>query len=166
MGWGISIDVDEDGHVNCGDANWETFSEDYEDEDGSYPPSSRQFLCDYMDSNHHGEIDMARDEGSAELAHEECCSAFGCAKSAYIDLEDEERKKMHDEWIVEAREKLSKIVVDEEATAKARARIDELNKQIDELKKELYENQYVVRPAQLKESLEKQIAQELEYCWE
>ena len=165
MGWGISIDVDDNGHVYCGDANWDTYSQDYEDEDGVYPPSSRQFLCDYMDDNYHGEIDMARDEGSVELANEECCSAFSSAKSAYLDLDDEEREKMHEEWLAETREKLSKIVVDEEATAVARTRIEELTKQIDELKMELYRNQHIVRPAQIKASLEKQIEKELE-SWE
>lgn len=165
MGWGISIDVDDHGHVCCSEANWDTYSQDYEDEDGIYPPSSREFLRDYMDCNHHGEIDMARDEGSVDQAHEECCSAFGCAKGAYNELTDVERTEMHKDWLADTREKLSKIVVDEEATAVARVRIEELTKQIDELKMELYKNQRVVYPSQRKASLEKQLAQELD-SWE
>ena len=165
MGWGISIDLDDNGHVYCDDAGWDTQSHDYEDADGVYPPSSCEFLRDYMDSHHHGEIDMARDEGSEELAHEECCNAFASAKYAYDELTDAERTEMHMEWLAETREKLSKIVVDEEATATARTRIEELTKQIEELKTELYNNQQVVRPSQIKASLEKQIAKELE-CWE
>ena len=162
MGWGISIDVDEDGHVYCSDAHWETASHDYEDD---YPPSSRQFLCDYMEEHHHREIDMARDEGSVALAHEACCDAFGSAKTSYDYLDDEEREKMHKEWLEEARSELERLVVDEEATAAARTRIEEINFQIEKLKTELYANQEIMRPAQRKASLEHQIEQELEY-WE
>jgi hypothetical protein len=165
MGWGISIDVDDNGHVFCSDADWETYSQDYEEDDTVYPPSSREFLRDYMDSHHHGEIDMARDEGSAELAHEECVSAFLDAKYAYDGLTDLERTDMHMEWLAKTREELSKIVVDEEATANARTRIEELNYQIDKLKMELYENQRIVRPSQRKASLEQQLAQEID-SWE
>lgn len=166
MGWGISIGVDEDGHVYCSDAGWETGSQDYEGTDDCvYPPSSREFIRDYMDAHHHGEIDMARDEGSAELACEECRSAFESAKYSYDDLDEEEQIRLHAEWLEQARYELEEIVVDEEATSIAQKRIEELKKQIDNLKTELYENQRIIRPAQRKASLEKQIAQELE-CWE
>jgi hypothetical protein len=165
MGWGISIGQDDNGHVCCDDANWETFSNDYEDGDFVYPPSSYEFIRDYMDAHHHGEIDMARDEGSAELAHEACCDAFGSAKYSYDDLTDVERTEMHMEWLEKTRKEIANITVDEEATAAARTRIEELNFQIDKLKTELYENQRIIRPAQRKATLEMQIVKELE-CWE
>ena len=166
MGWGISIDVDEDGHVYCSDANWDTTSQDYVTPgDCVYPPSSREFIRDYMDSQYHDVIDMARDEGSAELACEECRSAFESAKYSYDDLDEEEQTRLHSEWLEQAQRELKGIVVDEEATALAQKRIEELKTQIDNLKTELYENQRIIRPSQRKVSLEKQIAQELD-CWE
>ena len=165
MGWGISISQDDNGYVFCSDANWDTFSDDYKDCEYVYPPSSYEFICEYMDANYHGEIDMARDEGSAELAHEECCSAFQSSKYAYDDLSEEEKQQMHEEWLAKTREELSKIVVDEEATVAARAAIEELTKKLEDLKTELYTHQRTIRPAQKKAALEKQIAKELE-CWE
>lgn len=158
MGWGISISQDDDGHVYCSDANWDTFSEDYDE----CPPSSYEFIRDYIDYNHRSEIDMARDEGSAELAHTECCSAFQCAKDAYLDLDEEERQDMSDLWIKKTNDELSKIVVDEDATEKARVRIGELSKQISELNDELREKQRIMRPFYQKNNLERQLEKELD----
>lgn len=157
MGWGISIGQDDNGHVYCSDANWDTFSDDYDD----CPPSSYEFIRDYMDCNHHGEIDMARDEGSAELAYDECCSAFQCAKDAYLDLDDEEREEMHENWVKKTKNEIENIFVDQDKTAAALVKIDEINKQIDELKTELFKQQRIVQPAQLKKALERQLAKEL-----
>lgn len=165
MGWGISIDQDDNGHVYCSDADWETCSYHYEENNTVYPPSSYEFIRDYMDSNHHGEIDMARDEGSAELAYEECCSAFQSAKYAYDELTDEERTEMHNEWLAKTREEISKIVVDQDATAAALVRIEELNKLISELDNERRRNYMIVRPMQRKKALERQLCKELE-SWE
>lgn len=165
MGWGISIDQDDNGHVYCDDANWETCSNDYEGDDGPYPPSSYEFLRDYMDDNYHGEIDSARDNGDVDMAHEECCSAFSCAKSAYDELSDAERTVMHTEWLAVTKEEMSKIVVDEEATTTAREKIQSLNAQLHEIQLELQRQKYILKPAQRKASLEKQLAKELE-CWE
>ena len=165
MGWGISIDQDEHGHVYCDDANWETYSQDYEGDDGPYPPSSYEFIRDYMDDNYHGEIDSARDNGSIEYAHEECCSAFSCAKSAYDELSDTERTVMRTEWLTSARDELSKIVVDEDATKAAHEKIQALNAQLNDIQMELHMQQDILKPAQRKATLEKQLAKELE-CWE
>lgn len=165
MGWGISIDQDEHGHVYCDDANWETYSQDYEGDDGPYPPSSYEFIRDYMDDNYHGEIDSARDNGSIEYAHEECCSAFLCAKSAYDELSDTERTVMRTEWLTSARDELSKIVVDEDATKAAHEKIQALNAQLNDIQMELHMQQDILKPAQRKATLEKQLAKELE-CWE
>jgi hypothetical protein len=158
MGWGISIDQDDNGHVYCSDANWETFSQDYDD----CPPSSYDFIRDYMDSNHHGEIDMARDEGSADLAHEACCEAFESAKYAYEDLTEEEQVDMHNAWLEKTRNDIANITVDEDATVAALVRIEELQSQIDKLKMELYHNQRIIRPSQKKKALERQLEKETE----
>ena len=165
MGWGISIDQDDNGHVYCSDANWETNSNDYDNEDALYTPSSYEFLRDYMDDNYHHDIDSARDNGSESLAHEECCSAFSCAKSAYDELSDAERLAMHTEWLASTREKVSKIVVDEDATKAAREKIKELNTQLQTIQTEIWNQQRIVQPADRKRALERQIEKELEY-WE
>lgn len=94
MGWGISIDQDEDGYVCCADANFETGPEDYE----GLPPSSYGFIRDYMEDNYHREIDMARDEGSVSLAREMCDDAFRAAKRAYKGLSYDQKLDMHLEW--------------------------------------------------------------------
>ena len=157
MAWGISISQDDEGHVYCPDAKWETFSEDYDE----CPPSSYEFIRDYMDDNHHSEIDMARDEGSAELAHEECCSAFYSAKDAYLDLDDDERQDMSDLWIKKTNDELSKIVVDNDATEEARLRIEELLTQIGELEGELRKKQKIMRPFHRRNNLQRQLEKEL-----
>lgn len=105
MGWGICIDQDHKGHVYCDDANFETDDNDYD----GYPPSSYDYICNYMDRNFHSEIDMARDEGSVELAHEYCDDAFRSSKSAYADLDEDEKLKMHKEWLEKTKEEIKKL---------------------------------------------------------
>lgn len=165
MGWGISIGQDENGHVYCSDANWETYSDDYEDGDTVYPPSSYEFLRDYMDCNHRGEIDLMRDDGDLGMAHEECCSAFSCAKSAYDELSDAERTVMHREWLAATTEELSKIVVDEDAIKMARDKIHELNTQLDEIQLELRRHHNILKPSRRKAILDKQLVKEHD-SWE
>jgi chromosome segregation ATPase len=94
MGWGISIDQDEDGYVCCADANFETGIEDYE----GLPPSSYGFIRNYMEDNYHREIDMARDEGSVQMAFEACDDAFRAAKRAYERLSRDEKLELHLAW--------------------------------------------------------------------
>lgn len=94
MGWGISIDQDEDGYVRCEDATFETGPEDYE----GLPPSSYGFIRDYMEDNYYRDIDMARDEGSVHMALEMCVDAFRSAKRAYERLSADEKLECHLEW--------------------------------------------------------------------
>lgn len=150
----VSIRQDDEGYVYCPDVKWATFSEDYDE----CPPSSYEFIRDYIDDNHHSEIDMARDE--AELAHEECCSAFYCAKDAYLDLDDDERQDMSDLWIKKTNDEISKIVVDNDATEEARLRIEELLKQIGELNDELRKKQKIMRPFHRRNNLQRQLEKE------
>jgi len=124
MGWGISISQDEKGHVYCDDANFETDDTDYD----GFPPSSYDYICNYMDSHYHSEIDMARDEGSVSLANECCRDAFESSKYAYEYLDEEEKMKMHEEWLEQTKEEIKSCVVDELAESKTIMEIEEYNK--------------------------------------
>lgn len=125
MGWGISISQDDKGHVYCDDANFETDDTDYD----GFPPSSYDYICNYMDSHYHSEIDMARDEGSVELANECCHDAFESAKYAYEHyLDEEEKMKMHEEWLAQTKEEIKSCIVDELAKSKTIMEIEEYKK--------------------------------------
>jgi chromosome segregation ATPase len=102
MGWGLSIGLDADGYVVCSECDFETTADDYVD----VPMSAREFIRDAMDRNHHSEIDMARDEIGLDAGREACREAFEDAKGDYEGLEDEEKMKMHEEYIAELKEEL------------------------------------------------------------
>ena len=180
MGWGISIDQDVNGHVYCNDANFETTEDDYE----GYPPSSYEFICKYMDRYHHSEIDMARDEGSAELAHEYCRDAFNSAQSAYDHLDAKKQQQMHDVWVKKTRDEIEGCVVDTEAETltlkdieeykkEYSQKIEDLEKKLKDLEQELYSLKApltmlqiklgdIQRPASTKARLEEFLEKEME----
>lgn len=110
MGWGISIDQDENGFVYCHDADFETGPSDYE----GYPPCSYDIIYEGVEA-HHSEIDMARDEGSVHAANEQCWEAFGYAKRRWDRLDDAEQWKIHGEWMAQKRAEIKACVVDKEA---------------------------------------------------
>ena len=124
MGWGISISQDEKGHVYCNDADFETDDTDYD----GFPPSSYDYICNYMDHHHHSEIDMARDEGSVHLANEACRDAFQSAKYAYEYLDEEEKMRMHEKWLEQTKEDIKNCVVDKLAKKKIKVEIEEYKK--------------------------------------
>jgi hypothetical protein len=110
MGWGISIDQDENGFVYCDDAGFETGPEDYE----GYPPCSYDMICDGVEA-HHRQIDWARDEQGLDAAHEQAWEAFADAKGRWDELSVEEQWKIHGEWMAEKRTEIKACVVDKEA---------------------------------------------------
>ncbi len=110
MGWGISIDQNENGFVYCQDANFETGPEDYED----YPPCSYDMIYEGVEE-HHREIDWARDEQGADSACEQAWAAFADAKGNWDSLSDEEQWKIHGEWMAQKRKEIKECVVDKEA---------------------------------------------------
>ena len=110
MGWGISVDQDENGFVYCRDADFETGIDDYE----GYPPCSYDMIYEGVE-RHHSEIDMARDEGSVHAANEQCWEAFEYAKRRWDDLSDEAQWKIHGEWMAQKRAEIKECVVDKEA---------------------------------------------------
>ena len=110
MGWGISLDQDENGFVYCHDADFETGPEDYE----GYPPCSYDMIYEGVEA-HHREIDGARDEIGREAAREQAWEAFGYAKRRWDRLDDAEQWKIHGEWMAEKRAELRACVVDTEA---------------------------------------------------
>ena len=124
MGWGINITQDEKGHVYCNDAKFETDDRDYD----GYPPSSYDYICNYMDRHYHSEIDMARDEGSVELANECCRDAFESSKLAYEYLDEEEKMRMHEKWLEQTKEEITTCVVDELAERNTIMEIEEYKK--------------------------------------
>lgn len=110
MGWGISIDQDENGYVYCHDADFETGPEEYED----YPPCSYDMIYEGVEE-HRGEIDWARDEQGLDSARAQAWEAFSDAKGRWDRLSDEEQWKIHGEWMAEKRAEIKACVVDKEA---------------------------------------------------
>jgi hypothetical protein len=110
MGWGISIDQDENGFVYCHDADFETGPDEYE----GYPPCSYDMIYEGVEA-HHSEIDWARDEQGIDAAREQAWGAFGYAKRRWNDLSDEEQWKIHGEWMAQKRAEIKACVVDKEA---------------------------------------------------
>jgi hypothetical protein len=110
MGWGISIDQDENGFVRCHDADFETEPEDYE----GYPPCSYDMIYEGVEA-HHRDIDMARDEIGVDAAREQAWEAFAYAKGRWDRLDKAEKWKIHGEWMAEKRAEIKACVVDKEA---------------------------------------------------
>jgi len=110
MGWGISIDQDENGFVYCSDADFETGPEDYE----GYPPCSYDTIYEGVEE-HHSEIDWARDEQGLDAARAQAWEAFAEAKRAWRRMSDEEQWKIHGEWMADKRAEIKSCVVDKDA---------------------------------------------------
>lgn len=110
MGWGISIDRDDNGFVCCGDADFETGPEDYE----GYPPCSYDMIYEGVES-HRRDIDGARDEIGVDAAREQAWEAFAYAKGEWDRLSDEAQLKIHGEWMAQKRAEIKDCVVDKEA---------------------------------------------------
>jgi predicted nucleic acid-binding Zn-ribbon protein len=173
MGWGISINQDENGFVYCEDANFETGEYDYKE----YPPSSYNYIYEMVE-NEHSTIDYARDEFGADAACEACQEAFTGAKYSYDDLTEKEQIDMHDEWFKNTRDDIAKCVFDEdkekalcheidewntknrEEMENLKRKYDELHSAISTLEKSL---EQVRKPKKRKATLENLIAQEMEF---
>ena len=110
MGWGISIDQDENGFVYCHDADFETGPEDYD----GYPPCSYDTIYEGVEE-HHREIDWARDEQGLDAARAQAWEAFAEAKGRWDCMSDEEQWKIHGEWMAQKRAEIKECVVDKEA---------------------------------------------------
>lgn len=122
MGWGISIDQDEDGFVYCHDADFETGPEQYE----GYPPCSYDMIYEAVEA-HRSEIDWARDEQGVDSAREQAWEAFGYAKGRWDRLDDAEQWKIHGEWMAEKRKEIKGCVVDKEARKAKNKEISNFN---------------------------------------
>lgn len=107
MGWGISIDQDADGRVYCSDANFETNAYDYQ----GFPPSSYDFIYEQVEGCHR-EIDMARDEMGVSAAAEQCYDAFNGAKRAWRGLGEDERTRIHREYVSDLKKQIRECKVD------------------------------------------------------
>ena len=110
MGWGISIDQDENGFVYCHDADFETGPEEYE----GYPPCSYDMIYEGVESRRR-DIDMARDEIGVDAAREQAWEAFAYAKGDWNSLDEDEQWKIHGEWMAQKRTEIKECVVDKEA---------------------------------------------------
>lgn len=102
MGWGLTIGLDDEGHVVCAECDFETTSDDYID----IPMSAREFIKRQMDRNHHSDIDMARDEIGLDAGREACREAFDDAKLDYESLDEEQKLKMHNQYMAQLKDKL------------------------------------------------------------
>ena len=122
MGWGISIDQDENGFVYCHDADFETGPEDYD----GYPPCSYDMIYEVVEE-HRREIDGARDENGLEAAREQAWEAFGYAKRRWDRLDDAEQWKIHGEWMAQKRAEIKECVVDKEARKAKNKEIEAFN---------------------------------------
>lgn len=107
MGWGLSIDQDGDGYVYCSEADFETGPDDYD----GYPPHSYPIIYEGVEE-HHSEIDFARDEMGLDAARAQCWEAFDDAKGAYRRLSDDEKMRLHTEFVKELKADLKVCVVD------------------------------------------------------
>jgi hypothetical protein len=110
MGWGISIDQDENGFVYCHDADFETGPEDYE----GCPPCSYDMIYEGVE-DYRSEIDWARDEQGVDSARAQAWEAFASAKGSWTSLSYEEQWKIHGEWMAQKRKEIKECVVDKEA---------------------------------------------------
>jgi chromosome segregation ATPase len=95
MGWGLTIEQDEDGFIQIPDADFFTDESDYE----GIPPHMYDAIYEYMETHYRRDIDMARDEGSIELAQETARESFQSAKSSCegdMELHKEKVKELKD----------------------------------------------------------------------
>ena len=122
MGWGISIDQDENGFVYCHDAGFETGPEDYD----GYPPCSYDMIYEGVEESRR-DIDMARDEIGVHAANEQCWEAFIYAKRRWDNLDDAEQWKIHGEWMAQKRTDIKECVVDKEARKAKNKEISNFN---------------------------------------
>lgn len=123
MGWGISIDQDENGCVYCEDAEFETGIDDYGDE---CPPSSYDYIYEKVEDEH-GTIDSYRDNSGVDMANEACHDAFRSAKNSYENMDDEDKLEMHETWVKNTRAEIASCVFDPEKEARVLASIEEWN---------------------------------------
>lgn len=107
MGWGINIDKDQDGFVYCQDASFETDADDYH----GYPPSSYDYIYEQVEEAH-SEIDWLRDEMGVDSARARCFEAFADAKSAWDHMDDEEKEKIHKEYVKDLKKQIRECRVD------------------------------------------------------
>lgn len=107
MGWGLSIDQDENGYVYCTEADFETGPDDYE----GYPPHSFPIIHEGVE-DHHSEIDFARDEMGLDEARAQCHEAFADAKRSYRYLSIDEKMKLHTDLMKELKDEMKGCVVD------------------------------------------------------
>lgn len=110
MGWGISIDQDENGFVCCHDADFKTGPDDYD----GYPPCSYDTIYESVGESRR-EIDGARDEIGLDAAREQAWEAFVYAKRRWDCLDDAEQWRIHGEWMAQKRAEIKACVVDKEA---------------------------------------------------
>jgi len=122
MGWGISIDQDENGFVCCHDADFETGPDDYD----GYPPCSYDMIYDGVEARRR-DIDMARDEIGVDAAREQAWEAFAYAKGDWGSLDDAEQWKIHGEWMAEKRAEIKGCVVDKDARKEKNKEISNFN---------------------------------------
>lgn len=145
MGWGISIDQDENGFVSCGDADFETGPEDYE----GYPPCSYDMIYEGVESQRR-EIDMARDEIGLEAARAQAWEAFGSAKGRWDNLHEDAKLNIHNEYAKDLKKQIRECKVDRKREKDKRDQItffekrfgqelDKLGKDIAELEAKLEE---------------------------
>jgi predicted nuclease with TOPRIM domain len=187
MGWGISIDQDENGYVYCHAADFETGPEDYE----GYPPHSFPIIYEGVEG-HHRDIDFARDEMGIDEARAQCYEAFADAKRSYRRLSIDEKMKLHNEYVKELKEELKGCVVDKtrkkekedqikffknewkNKLEKLEADIAHLEKQLQERRKEYAaarkpldileeELRIIMAPAELKKEIQELINREKEW---
>lgn len=123
MGWGISIDQDENGCVYCEDADFATGIDDYGDE---CPPSSYDYIYEMVEDEH-GLIDSYRDNSGVDMANEACHDAFRSAKNSYESMDDEDKVEMHYTWVKNTKSELASCVFDPEKEARVLASIEEWN---------------------------------------
>ena len=115
MGWGLSIQQDEDGIVYCDDAGFYPDKEEYE----GCPPSSYEFIADGVES-YHEMIDMARDEQGEEAACSECYEAFNSAKYEWkVGVSEREKQEIHTVWLENKLKELDSAICVVDQTKKA-----------------------------------------------
>lgn len=181
MGWGISIDQDEDGYTQCSDANFETNAYDYQ----GYPPSSYDFIYEKV-GEARSEVDWLRDEMGADAAHERCLEAFRGAKCAWDHMDEDEKNTIHREYVrdlkkqvreckvdrVRQKEKLDQITFFEKQFGPELSKLDEEIAELEERlreKREAYKEKreplaileeelaLIMAPARLKKELQKRL---------
>lgn len=93
MGWGLTIDQDEQGFVQIPDADFFTDESHYE----GIPPHAYDLIYEYMETHYRRDIDMARDEGSLDFARETARESFESSKNMCegdIELHKEKVKEL------------------------------------------------------------------------